>query len=112
MKEQLQADAKKQGVSSSKLISRYVEEHYNPESAQERDVAIKGLQHELELEKTNTKNLSEQIGELKDRIHGLEKDKEYLQKQLNLVTLRLPGAKEGFWSRVFHRKKKTEEQEA
>jgi len=35
----------------------------------------------------------------------LRQDKETLQKQLELVTLRLPAHKVGFWSRIFGSKK-------
>lgn len=69
---------------------------------------INGLQHRLELAETNTKNLTEQVVDLKGQIQDLKNDKENLQKQLELVTLRLPAPKEGFWSRVFGRRKKEE----
>ncbi len=68
-----------------------------------------GLQHEVELLQTNMKGLEEQLVTHKGIIQGLEKDKESLQKQLELVTLRLPAPKEGFWSRVFGRRKKEPE---
>ncbi len=42
-----------------------------------------------------------------ERGHSFEfrQDKEILQKQLELVTLRLPAPKVGFWSRIFGSKK-------
>ncbi len=63
-----------------------------------------GLQHELDLLNLRNKNLEEQLIVHKEVLLSLEKDKENLQKQLELVTLRLPAPKEGFWSRVFRRK--------
>lgn len=81
------------------------------QDAASHDTVVTGLQHELELTKSNTKNLSEQVVDLKGQIRDLKDDKEHLQKQLELVTLRLPAPREGFWSRVLGRKK-TEEQEA
>jgi predicted nucleic acid-binding Zn-ribbon protein len=78
------------------------------QTAVSRQVVVKGLQHELELAKTNTKNLEEQLFLHKGIIQGLEKDKELCQKQLELVTLRLPAPKVGFWARVWPRKPKKE----
>ncbi len=46
-----------------------------------------------------------------ERDHNLElrTGKEQLQKQLELITLRLPAPKEGFWARTFGRRKKEQE---
>ena len=41
--------------------------------------------------------------------NDLKADKENLQKQLELVTLRLPPPKVGFWARLFGGSKKPEE---
>ncbi len=141
LKAQLQADAEVQGIAVSKLIANYVDEHYATSDALERldtleqesfamvekltqekdqaaqkavsqDTVIKGLQQELELTKTSTKNLSEQVVELKGQIRKLEDDKEFLQKQLELVTLRLPAPKEGFWSRLLGRLTKEQDWQA
>ncbi len=70
-----------------------------------------GLQHELELTQNNLKKAEEHVVELKGQIQDLKDDKHSLQKQLELVTLRLPAPKEGFWARVFGRKKKEEVQQ-
>ncbi len=82
------------------------------QKAASHNTAVSGLQHELELAKKDTKNLSEQVVELKGQLQDLKDDKQNLRKQLELVTLRLPAPKEGFWSRVFGRRKKDKEQEA
>ena len=63
------------------------------------------LRYEQELTQNNFKKAEEQVVELKGQINGLNEDKQYLQKQLELVILRLPAPKEGFWFRVFGRKK-------
>ena len=64
-----------------------------------------GLQHELERAQDKVKDLEGQVIELKGQIQRQEADKTFLQKQLELITLRLPAPKEGFWSRIFGRKK-------
>ncbi len=70
------------------------------ERASKQAVAA-GLQHELELLKTTVKNLEEQLVVQKEVVQSLERDKEYLQNELEIVTLRLPSPNAGFWSRVF-----------
>jgi len=64
-----------------------------------------GLQHRVELAQKDVSSLSEQLVMHKGQIQSLERDKEHLQKQLELVTLRLPAPKEGFWARTFGRGK-------
>jgi len=63
------------------------------------------LRHEPELTQNNLKKAEEQVVELKGQMHSLNEDKQYLQKQLELVTLRLPAPKDGLWFREFGRKK-------
>ena len=70
---------------------------------------VQGVQNELAVTQGNVKNLSEQLEMHKQIIHDLKEDKEQLRKQLELVTLRLPAPREGFWSRVFGRRKKEQE---
>lgn len=70
-----------------------------------RETVTVGLQHELELAQKDVRNLNEQLVMHKGLIQSMESDKEHLQKQLELVTLRLPAPKEGFWTRVFGRGK-------
>ncbi len=74
-----------------------------------KETAKTGLQHELERTQDNVKGLEEYIVELKGQIKDLKEDKQSLQKQLELVTLRLPAPKEGFWARTFGRRKKEQE---
>jgi hypothetical protein len=77
--------------------------------AASQDTVITGLQNELESVKTQTKNLDEKIIIYSGIINDLKSDKETLQKQLELVTLRLPAPKErGSWW-PWRRKKKVEE---
>jgi chromosome segregation ATPase len=77
--------------------------------ASSQDTVITGLQNELESVKAQTKNLDEKLVIYSGIINDLKADKETLQKQLELVTLRLPAPRVGFWSRVFGSGKKKEE---
>ncbi|MGZ4936549.1 MAG: hypothetical protein ACXV5D_07810 [Halobacteriota archaeon] len=61
------------------------------ENADSHAAVVRGLQHELELSEANRKNLSDQLMLHKDTIQALERDKEELQKQLELVALRPPS---------------------
>ncbi len=70
-----------------------------------RETVTLGLQHRIELAEKDVSNLTDQLVMHKGQIQSLEKDKENLQKQLELVTLRLPAPKEGFWTRVFGRER-------
>ena len=69
-----------------------------------QEIVITGLQNELEVTKTQTKSLEEKLAIYTGLNTDLKVDKETLQKQLELVTLRLPAPRVGFWSR-FRRKK-------
>lgn len=70
-----------------------------------KNVVVTGLQHEIELLKQKITSLDSTLNT--ERSHSLElkQDKEQLQKQLELVTLRLPAPKVGFWARLFGSKK-------
>ena len=81
------------------------------EKSASQDLVIKGLHNEVELAKTEAKNLSEKIISEADAIRKLEDDKDFFKKQLELVTLRLPPARVSFWSRVFKGRKPKEERE-
>ena len=70
---------------------------------------ITGMQHEQELLRSQMQALQRELQLERDHNLELRNDKEQLQKQLELVTLRLPAPKEGFWSRVFGRKKKEQD---
>ena len=73
--------------------------------AASQDTVITGLQNELEVTKTQTKSLEEKLVIYTGLNNDLKSDKENLQKQLELVTLRLPPPKVGFWARLFGSKK-------
>lgn len=77
--------------------------------AASQDIVITGLQNELESAKTQTKNLDEKLVIYSGIINDLKSDKETLQKQLELVTLRLSAPRVGFWGRLFGSGKKKEE---
>jgi acyl transferase domain-containing protein len=60
------------------------------QNAVSQDLVIKGLQNELENAKKDVKNLNEKVVDNAGTINELKADKEYLKKQLELLTLRLP----------------------
>jgi hypothetical protein len=69
--------------------------------AASQDIMIKGLQNELELTKTQMKTLDEKLAIYTGLNNDLKADKEILQKQVELLTLRLPAPKVGLWARLF-----------
>ncbi len=74
-----------------------------------KDVTTTGLQHEAELLQQKVTNLETLLHTERALTSELRRDKDNLQKQLELVTLRLPAPKVGFWARLFGgRKKETE----
>ncbi len=75
------------------------------QEAGSRETVTLGLQHRVELAQKDVSNLNDQLVMHKGQIQSLERDKENLQKQLELVTLRLPAPNEGFWARTFGRRK-------
>jgi DNA repair exonuclease SbcCD ATPase subunit len=70
-----------------------------------QEAAIIGLQNEAETLRTQVKTLEEKLAIYTGFNNDLKADKETLQKQLELVTLRLPPPRVGFWSRIFGSKK-------
>jgi hypothetical protein len=54
--------------------------------------------------RTQVKTLEEKLVIYTGLNNDLKADKEALQKQLELVTLRLPAPRVGFWTRLFGRK--------
>jgi predicted RNase H-like nuclease (RuvC/YqgF family) len=66
-----------------------------------KDVVITGLQHEVELLRQQLANSEATLHTERGHLSELRQDKDTLQKQLELVTLRLPAPKVGFWSRIF-----------
>jgi chromosome segregation ATPase len=83
-----------------KELQRQVDESTN------QDAAIIGLQNEIETLRSQVKTLEEKLVIYTGLNNDLKSDKESLQKQLELVTLRLPPPKVGFWARLFGGKKK------
>lgn len=77
--------------------------------ATSQEVIIKGLQGELELARKEIKMLSEKVASDASTINMLKDDKDFFKRQLELVTLRLPAARQGFWSRAFGGSKKEKE---
>ncbi len=73
-----------------------------------KETVTTGLRHELERAQDRIKLLEERVTDLKGQVQRETDEKQNLYKQLELVTLRLPAPKEGFWSRVFGRKKREE----
>ncbi len=80
-------------------------EAHAAQEAGSRETVTLGLQHRVELAQKDVSNLNDQLVMYKGQVQSLERDKEHLQKQLELVTLRLPAPKEGFWARTFGRTK-------
>jgi len=63
--------------------------------------AVSGLQNELDTARTQIKTLEDKLAIFTGLNNDLKSDKENLQKQLELVTLRLPPPRVGFWARLF-----------
>jgi hypothetical protein len=70
-----------------------------------QDIMIKGLQNELEFTKTQMKSLDEKLAIYIGLNNDLKADKEILLKQVELLTLRLPAPRSGFWVRLLGSKK-------
>jgi chromosome segregation ATPase len=83
-------------------LQRQVEGH----TAQ--DAAIIGLQNEAETLRTQVKTLEEKLVIYTGLNNDLKADKDTLQKQLELVTLRLPTPRVGLWTRLFGKKEQKE----
>jgi hypothetical protein len=76
-----------------------VEKYHQLESS--KNTVVTGLQHEVELRQQTVANL-ETLLHLEREINSeLRRDKESVQRQLELVTLRLPAPQVGFWTRLF-----------
>jgi peptidoglycan hydrolase CwlO-like protein len=69
-----------------------------------QDIVITGLQNELETVRTQVKTLEEKLAIYMGLNNDLKADKENLQKQLELVTLRLPPPRVSFWARLLGKK--------
>jgi predicted nucleic acid-binding Zn-ribbon protein len=73
------------------------------------DVTTTGLQHEIELLRQQVASLESTLHTERGHLSELRQDKETLQKQFELVTLRLPAPKVSFWERLFGSGKKKED---
>ena len=71
------------------------------QSEASKNTVVTGLQHETELLRKQLANTEAALHTERGHQSELRKDKETLQKQFELVTLRLPAQKVGFWSRIF-----------
>jgi chromosome segregation ATPase len=71
------------------------------QSEASKNTVVAGLQHEVELLKQKIDNLEALLQTERGINSELRRDKESIQKQLELVTLRLPAPKVGFWARLF-----------
>lgn len=74
-----------------------------------KNTVVTGLQHENELLQQKVTHLETLLQTERGLTSELRRDKETAQKQLELVTLRLPAPKVGFWSRIFGGGRKKEE---
>jgi predicted nucleic acid-binding Zn-ribbon protein len=74
-----------------------------------KDVTTTGLQHEIELLRQQVASLESTLHTERGHLSELRQDKETLQKQFELVTLRLPAPKIGFWARLLGGGKKKED---
>jgi chromosome segregation ATPase len=75
------------------------------ESEASKNVVVTGLQHRVELLEKDKRSLEAALQVEKGHSLELKADKETLQKQVELLTLRLPAPRVGFWSRIFGPKK-------
>jgi predicted RNase H-like nuclease (RuvC/YqgF family) len=65
-----------------------------------RDVVATGMHHEIELLQQKVTSLESALHTERGHLSELKQDKDQLQKQLELVTLRLPTPKKSFWDRI------------
>lgn len=66
-----------------------------------KNVIVTGLQHRVELLEKDKTSLEAALQVEKGHSLELKTDKETMQKQVELLTLRLPAPRVGFWSRIF-----------
>jgi len=73
------------------------------QSEASKNTVVTGLQHENELLEQKASHLETLLRTERGFTSELRRDKETMQKQLELVTLRLPAPKVGFWTSMFGR---------
>jgi hypothetical protein len=71
------------------------------QSETSKNTVVTGLQHENELLQQKVTNLETLLQTERGITSELRRNKETTQKQLELVTLRLPAPNVGFWARLF-----------
>ena len=79
------------------------------QSEASKNTVVTGLQHEKELLQEKLTTSETLLQNERSLTSELRRDKESIQKQLELVTLRLPAPKVGFWARLFGDGRKKEE---
>ncbi len=107
----LEAKLKAEGEDRQRALAEQERRHQetlNEEERRNSDIT-KALRHEQELTESKLESAQRELQRERDLNRELRDDKEQLQKQLELVTLRLPAPREGFWARVFGRRKKGQE---
>ncbi|MGZ4903788.1 MAG: hypothetical protein ACXVIG_04405 [Halobacteriota archaeon] len=109
----LMAKLKAEGEDYQRALAEQEHRHQDVLDAKERrhNDITKALRHEQELTESKLQATQRELQLERDHNLELRNDKEKLQKQLELVTLRLPAPKEGFWARVWGRKKRSNSQE-
>ena len=80
------------------------------QSEASKNTVVTGLQNEKELLEQKVEHLDTLLQTERSVNSDLRRDKESIQKQLELVTLRLPAPKVGFWASIFSSGSKKEEQ--
>jgi chromosome segregation ATPase len=65
-----------------------------------KNTVVTGLRHEVELLQQTVANLETLLHMEREISSELRRDKESVQRQLELVTLRLPAPQVGFWTRL------------
>lgn len=106
--QQLEEDVERLELISEKYKTDLISTEERNASAVERlrqseaskNTVVTGLQHENELLKQQVAHLETLLQTEKSLSSELRRDKETMQKQLELVTLRLPEPKVGFWARL------------
>jgi predicted transcriptional regulator len=115
--QQLEEDVERLELISEKYKTDLISSEERNTSAVERlrqseaskNTVVTGLQHENELLEQKVEHLETLVQTERGLNAELRRDKENLQKQLELVTLRLPAPKVGFWARLFGGGRKKEE---